>query len=57
MTFNLLLISVLLLNVITIAVFLFSRKSANNSSAIEKVIRDEFQRNRQEAQELARANR
>lgn len=57
MTFNLLLISVLLLNVIAIAVFLFFRKSANNSSAIENLIRNEFQRNRQEAQELARANR
>ncbi|MDG1952451.1 MAG: DNA recombination protein RmuC [Gammaproteobacteria bacterium] len=57
MTFNLLLISVLLLNVTAIAVFLFFRKSANNSSAIENLIRNEFQRNRQEAQELARANR
>jgi DNA recombination protein RmuC len=57
MTFNLLLISVLLLNVIAIAVFLFSRKSANNSNAIESLIRDEFQRNRQEAQELARGSR
>ena len=57
MTFNLLLISVLLLNVIAIAAFLFSRKSANNSTAIENLIRDEFQRNRQEAQELARGSR
>ena len=57
MAFNLLLISVLLLNVIAIVVFLFSRKSANNSNAIENLIRDEFQRNRQEAQELARGSR